>query len=108
MAKGNGNVGQGDTSKRVKIPKPKKYKGARDAKELENFLFDVEQDFRVVHPESEEEKVSLATFLLFYNAKLWWRTHQEDIVNGRVKKYLDRRDGRRNSILRSSWGFITG
>ena len=32
----------------------------------------------------KEEKVSLATFWLFDNAKLWWRTHQEDIVNGRV------------------------
>ena len=55
------------------------YGGARDAKELENFLFDMEQYFRATRPDSKETKVSIATMYLNGDAKLWWRTHWEEI-----------------------------
>ena len=45
-----------DRGKRAKVPEPKRYEGARDAKELENFLFDMEQYFRAVRTDSEEDK----------------------------------------------------
>nr|CAD1833663.1 unnamed protein product [Ananas comosus var. bracteatus] len=41
---------------RVRVPEPRSFRGARDAKELENFLFDMEQYFRVVQPDNKESK----------------------------------------------------
>ncbi|KAL0400412.1 UNVERIFIED_CONTAM: hypothetical protein Sradi_2384500 [Sesamum radiatum] len=38
----NGTVVAHDTGARLRIPEPKAYNGARDAKEVENFLFDIE------------------------------------------------------------------
>ncbi|KAE8690049.1 hypothetical protein F3Y22_tig00110929pilonHSYRG00045 [Hibiscus syriacus] len=49
---------------RAKIPDPQRFDGARDAKELENFLFDIEQYFRAMRTESEEDKNELKTSFL--------------------------------------------
>ena len=67
---------------RPKVPEPKYYGGARDAKELENFLFDMEQYFLAVRAE-ERVKVTMATMYLSGDAKLWWRTKYDDIQHGR-------------------------
>ncbi|CAL9125210.1 unnamed protein product, partial [Musa textilis] len=64
---------------------PHCYGGARDAKELENFLFDMEQYFRATRPDSEDTKVSIATMYLNGDAKLWWRTRWEEIQQGRCR-----------------------
>ncbi|KAJ8511860.1 hypothetical protein OPV22_002294 [Ensete ventricosum] len=55
------------------------YRGARDAKELENFLFNMEQYFRATRLDSQETKVAIATMYLNGDAKLWWRTRWEDL-----------------------------
>ena len=68
---------------KVKVPEPRAYGGARDARELENFLFDVEQYFKAVRVQSEETKVTMATMYLTGDAKLWWRTKYDDIQGGR-------------------------
>ncbi|XP_062080659.1 uncharacterized protein LOC133785442 [Humulus lupulus] len=68
---------------RVKVPELRPYGGARDAKDLENFLFDMEHYFRVVRAESEDGKVAMATMYLSADAKVWWRTKYDDIQNGR-------------------------
>ena len=68
--------------RKVKVPEPQSYGGARDAKELENFLFDMEQYFRAVKPDSEEGKVNMATMYLSGDAKLWWRTKFSEIQRG--------------------------
>ena len=68
---------------RIKVPEPRAYGGARDAKELENFLFDMEQYFQAVKTESEETKVVMATMYLTGDAKLWWRTKYNDIQEKR-------------------------
>ena len=44
--------------------------GTRDAKEVENFLFDIEQSFQMVQPDSEDAKVAMATMCLFGDAKV--------------------------------------
>ncbi|XP_073098844.1 uncharacterized protein [Elaeis guineensis] len=67
----------------MRAPEPRSYGGARDAKELENFLFNIEQYFRVVRPDSEDIKIILAIMYLTGDAKLWWRTRYEDIQAGR-------------------------
>ena len=68
--------------RKVKVPEPQAYGGARDAKQLENFLFDLEQYFRAVKPDSEGGKVNIATMYLSGDAKLWWRTKYNEIQMG--------------------------
>ncbi|KAL0443885.1 UNVERIFIED_CONTAM: hypothetical protein Slati_2111200 [Sesamum latifolium] len=64
---------------RLWIPEPKAYGGARDAKEVENFLFTMEQYFLAANVEDEAMKVSTATMYLTGDAKLWWRTKYSEI-----------------------------
>ncbi|URE32274.1 hypothetical protein MUK42_37671 [Musa troglodytarum] len=47
----------------LRVPEPHCYGGIRDVKELENFLFDMEQYFRAMRPNSEDTKVSIATMI---------------------------------------------
>ncbi|XP_077242396.1 uncharacterized protein LOC143882895 [Tasmannia lanceolata] len=80
---GNGIGGHGDgQGSRVRVPEPRCYAGARDAKELQNFLFHIEQFFRATHLD-EEAKVTTASMYLSDDAKLWWRTCYEEIEAGR-------------------------
>ncbi|KAL0303330.1 UNVERIFIED_CONTAM: hypothetical protein Sradi_6201100 [Sesamum radiatum] len=51
-------------------PEPKAYGGARDVKEVENFLVDMEQYFLAANIEDEARKVSTATMYLTGDAKL--------------------------------------
>ncbi|GLT61128.1 hypothetical protein SLA2020_338540 [Shorea laevis] len=67
----------GDAPLNLKVPKPKAFAGARSAKELENFLWDMEQYFRAARiPEGEQ--VTITTMYLTSDAKLWWRTPKDD------------------------------
>ncbi|KAA0045293.1 uncharacterized protein E6C27_scaffold316G00510 [Cucumis melo var. makuwa] len=68
---------------RVKILKPKPFCGARDAKALENYIFDLEQYFRTTNTVTEEAKVTLATMHLSEDAKLWWRFRFVDMQEER-------------------------
>ena len=74
-------VSQGCSSSFVAPPKfrvlePKVFNCNRNAKELENFLQDMEQFFKAAHvPDSE--KVSITSLYLTSDAKLWWRTRIE-------------------------------
>ncbi|KAA0041498.1 uncharacterized protein E5676_scaffold205G001550 [Cucumis melo var. makuwa] len=68
---------------RVKIPEPKPFYGARDAKALENYIFDLEQYFKATNTVTEEAKVTLATIHLSEDAKLWWRSRFVDMQEGR-------------------------
>ncbi|KAL0463275.1 UNVERIFIED_CONTAM: hypothetical protein Slati_0215100 [Sesamum latifolium] len=60
-----------DAGARLQIPESKAYGGPRDAKEVENFLFDMEQYFLAANVEDEARKVSTATMYLTGDAKLW-------------------------------------
>ncbi|KAL6971788.1 hypothetical protein U1Q18_031469 [Sarracenia purpurea var. burkii] len=51
--------GSMDFSK-ARVPEPRSYGGARDAKEPDNFLFDIEQYFKAVKADSEESKTMLS------------------------------------------------
>ncbi|KAL0386194.1 UNVERIFIED_CONTAM: hypothetical protein Sradi_3013700 [Sesamum radiatum] len=63
-----------DAGARFRIPEPKAYGSARDMKEVEHFLFDMEQYFPAANVEDEARKVSTAIMYLTGDAKLWWRT----------------------------------
>ncbi|KAK3027702.1 hypothetical protein RJ639_041412 [Escallonia herrerae] len=78
----NTPAGGAEHSSRPRVPEPKSYGGARDAKELENFFFDVEQYFRAIRVDSEATKVSMAAMYLVGDAKLWWRKKYAEIEDG--------------------------
>ncbi|KAL0293502.1 UNVERIFIED_CONTAM: hypothetical protein Sradi_6933300 [Sesamum radiatum] len=81
----NGPAVAQDTGARLRISEPKAYNGARDAKEVENFLFDIEQYFLAANVEDEARKVSTATMYLTGDAKLWWRTKYAEIQANQVR-----------------------
>ncbi|KAL0422585.1 UNVERIFIED_CONTAM: Transposon Tf2-11 polyprotein [Sesamum latifolium] len=81
----NGPAVAHDAGARLRIPEPKAYNGARDAKEVENFLFDIEQYFLAANVEDEARKVSTATMYLTGDAKLWWRTKYAEIQANQVR-----------------------
>ncbi|XP_021773341.1 uncharacterized protein LOC110737294 [Chenopodium quinoa] len=68
----------GSGGAKIKPPKPRTFNGTRDSKEVDNFIFDMEQYFRVCQLENEL-KVDTATMYLVDDAKLWWRTKYADI-----------------------------
>ncbi|KAG6526884.1 hypothetical protein ZIOFF_008971 [Zingiber officinale] len=69
----------------VRVPEQKSFGGTRSAKELENFLWDMEQYF-VAAKVPETEKVTISSMYLIGDAKLWWRTRMVDDANaGRQK-----------------------
>lgn len=67
---------------KIKIPEPKPYHGARNAKEVEDFIFDIELYFEVVGELEETKKVATASMYLQGDAKLWWRVKYEVIKAG--------------------------
>lgn len=73
----SGSSSSGEHSQKIKVPDPKPFAGARDSKELENFLWDMEQYFKAAHV-PQTEMVTITTMYLSSDAKLWWRTRSED------------------------------
>ncbi|CAL5413401.1 unnamed protein product [Camellia sinensis] len=67
---------------RARVPEPRAYGGARNAKELDNFLFDREQYFKAVKADAEETRISMATMYLSGDAKLWWQTKHDEMQRG--------------------------
>ncbi|KAL0301978.1 UNVERIFIED_CONTAM: hypothetical protein Sradi_6474600 [Sesamum radiatum] len=70
---------------KVKVPDPKPFGGARSAKELENFLWDMEKYFQTARI-PEAEKVSITSMYLTGDAKLWWRTRPSDEASANQDK----------------------
>ncbi|CAN0847006.1 hypothetical protein LINGRAHAP2_LOCUS4755 [Linum grandiflorum] len=67
---------------RVEVPRPKSYGGSRNAKELENFLWGLEQYFEASGIQDELAKIRTAPLYLADVAMLWWRRRQGDIARG--------------------------
>ncbi|KAL0322293.1 UNVERIFIED_CONTAM: hypothetical protein Scaly_2525700 [Sesamum calycinum] len=68
-----------DLGARLWIPESKAYGGARDAKEVENFLFNMEQYFFAANVEDKAKKVSVVIMYLMSDAKPWWHTKYAEI-----------------------------
>ena len=60
---------RGELSK-VKIEEPKALGGARSGKELENFIWDMEQ-YNIVARVPETDKLNITTMYLTSDAKIW-------------------------------------
>ncbi|XP_070045739.1 uncharacterized protein [Nicotiana tomentosiformis] len=67
------NAPRNNDRTKMRIPEPKAYGGARSAKELENFLWDMEQYFLAARVPNDE-KVTITPMYLTDDAKVWWRT----------------------------------
>ncbi|XP_048228190.1 uncharacterized protein LOC125369504 [Ricinus communis] len=80
---GNGSVPMiVSTPSKLDVPKPKAYKGSRNAKEIDNFLWNLEQYFKALGLIEEAKKVDAAALFLEDTAMLWWRRRSGDIENG--------------------------
>ncbi|PHT35608.1 hypothetical protein CQW23_23308 [Capsicum baccatum] len=66
-------------SSKFKIPKPKPFSGARSAKELENFLWDMDRYFSTVRV-AETDKLKITMMYLTGDAKLW-RQNIKDLLS---------------------------
>ncbi|KAJ0075664.1 hypothetical protein Patl1_33542 [Pistacia atlantica] len=67
---------------RVEVLRPRKYRGKRDAQELENFLWYMEMYFEATSVQSEQERVNIATEYLEDHAITWWQRKYVEIVQG--------------------------
>ncbi|KAK9741448.1 hypothetical protein RND81_03G106700 [Saponaria officinalis] len=60
-------------ARKVKAPPPRTFCGTRDSIEIDNFIFDMEQYFRVSQLD-EELKVDTTSMYLVDDVELWWRS----------------------------------
>ncbi|VFQ66115.1 unnamed protein product [Cuscuta campestris] len=67
---------------KLDIPRSKSYKGSRNAKELDNFIWSMEQYFRALAISEEKRKVDMASLFLEDTAMVWWRRRQGDMEKG--------------------------
>jgi archaellum component FlaC len=81
-ASSSGGAASSMVTPRIEYPKPKHYDGRRDAKDVENFLWQMEVYFEGVNLIDEAMKVRTATMYLSDTASLWWRRKHADIEKG--------------------------
>lgn len=58
---------------KVDVPKPSQFKGSRVAKDVDNFLWSLEQYFQAKCVDTDRMKVSTASMYLTDFALVWWR-----------------------------------
>ena len=58
-----------EVATKVKVLEPKHFNGARSAKDLENFVWDIEQYFKAAKV-PDQEKVTITSMYLLGDAKL--------------------------------------
>ncbi|CAL8990847.1 unnamed protein product, partial [Prunus brigantina] len=76
---GSASSHEGAMTTKIKVPRPKAYVGERSSKELENFLWDMEQYFKAAKVPNAER---VHKQYLVGDAKLWWRTRAQEVLNG--------------------------
>ncbi|KAF3780593.1 hypothetical protein EJ110_NYTH38817 [Nymphaea thermarum] len=67
---------------RVDVQRPAKYDGSRDARALDNFLFQVDYYMDLQNVVDEDLKIKTAAMLLDGDAVAWWRRKIFDVENG--------------------------
>ena len=84
VKRASANVGavEGTSVGKVEFPKPNRFNGSRDAKEVENFLWQMEIYFDNLNLVAENAKVKAATSYLSDTAMLWWRRKHSEIEQG--------------------------
>ncbi|KAH1115215.1 hypothetical protein J1N35_008593 [Gossypium stocksii] len=72
-ALGSGMLASGPKQRHVDVSKPENFKGARSAREVNNFLWELEQYFRAMSINDDDTKVNTASIYFSDVALLWWR-----------------------------------
>ncbi|KAF3771842.1 hypothetical protein EJ110_NYTH58893 [Nymphaea thermarum] len=67
---------------RVDVQRPAKYDGSRDARAIDNFLFQVDYYLDLQNVVEEDLKIKTAVMLLEGDAVAWWRRKIFDLENG--------------------------
>ena len=67
---------------KVRVPEPKSYCGARNAKEIDNFIWSLEQYFKAIGVADHAKKIECASLYLQDTAMVWWRRRHGDIEKG--------------------------
>ena len=76
--------GSGMSQSRLKVPDSKRFDGSRDAKALENLIWDLEHCFFAAHV-GDKDKVIVTAIFLSGDPKIWWRSRVvDDMESGRV------------------------
>lgn len=70
---------------KIDVPKPNSYSGARSAKELDNFIWNLEQYFEGSGVRDDREKLRVGPLFLADTAMLWWRRTCGEIEARRVR-----------------------
>ncbi|GMI91050.1 hypothetical protein HRI_002774300 [Hibiscus trionum] len=79
----NGMVGEAVVAKpRIDVPKLKEFKGSRAAQEVDNFIWGLEQYFRLMNIDDDSTKVNQASVYLTDAALLWWRHRCAQVEEG--------------------------
>ncbi|KAK3007726.1 hypothetical protein RJ639_027908 [Escallonia herrerae] len=60
------------------MPEPRSYDGAKEAKQVSNFFWHLEQYFEALDIDDEEEKVQTTVMYLTDTTALWWRRRYTD------------------------------
>ena len=69
-------------AKRINVPKLKSFGGSRNAREVDNFLWGLDQYFGAVGITEDDAKIRTATLYLTDTAMLWWRRRRGDVEKG--------------------------
>ena len=69
-------------AKKVEVPKPKVFNGARNAREVENFLWGLERYFEATGITDHASKIRMGAMYLTDTAMLWWRRRHGDVQRG--------------------------
>ncbi|XP_070035444.1 uncharacterized protein [Nicotiana tomentosiformis] len=67
---------------KIEAPKPPVFKGVRDAQEVENFLWNLENYLRHGKVRDDEAMINTAVLYLSETAMLWWRRKMADVDKG--------------------------
>ena len=78
VSEGNGSKGL----EKSDIPKPKEFAGKREAKEVDNFLWQLEQYFAAREILDGAARVQAASYFLSDVAMLWWRRKSQEMKEG--------------------------
>ncbi|GJS21720.1 hypothetical protein Tco_0450352 [Tanacetum coccineum] len=86
LASGGGYPNHGP---KIDVPKPSPFVGKREARAVDDFLWEMEQYLKGVNVVDDASKIKMATRYLKDTATLWWRRRYGDIE--RAKTELERR-----------------
>ncbi|KAK8366383.1 hypothetical protein V6Z12_A02G116100 [Gossypium hirsutum] len=82
VALGNGGLAAAAPKPNIDVPKPKEFKGIRSARDVDNFLWGIEQYFCAKGITEDVTKVTTAAMYLSDVALLWWRSRSTDVRRG--------------------------